>query len=750
MLLVFRREFRDQLRDRRTLFMIGVLPLLLYPIIGMAFMQLAQFMRNNASRVLIVSHEDHFGEPPLVVDGRLAGLVEHDARRVQVTMRLVDEWHLGTDDLAAQQWIENGQLDVVVYFPPNFHRRIRELRPIISQVDNLREETGRELDASAEDRDSVKVPAPAIFYSEAKDRSRIAYERVEAALLGWRRAIVEQTLTRNGIALEAVQPFDIGKRDISRPVIRQTAIWSKILPFVIVIWAMTGAFYPAVDLCAGEKERGTLETLLCSPAERLEIVWGKLLTVMLFSMSTALLNLTCMAMTSTFISSQFREMMSADTLQVMGMPPLSSYLWLLLALIPISALFSALALALATMARSTKEGQYYLMPLLLLTMPLLMVPLLPSVELDLGTSLLPVSGIVLLLRQLMEHDFQRVALYFAPVTAVTAVCCWTAMRWAVDQFNNESVLFRDCEIINLQAWARQLVRDRTPTPSVAQAWLCAIAIILIRFFVGMSTPAPTDWGSFASTASITLIALVLVPAILMAVALTTRPVLTLLLRGTSLYAILGAALLAFAMHPLAILLLAIARSVYPLDDAILLPFQEVVNQAPSWLSLLMVLALLPAVCEEFAFRGFILSGLRHMGNKWRAIVLSAALFGIAHGIIQQSIVASAFGIVLGFLAVQTGSIWPAITFHAAHNALAVLSPRWLERWMMPNHDLQVWVQTVDLGGEPCLIYSPLLMLAGLLLSALLLRWFQQLPTERSSEERLLDALDNQPQEPAMA
>ena len=82
---------------------------------------------------------------------------------------------------------------------------------------------------------------------------------------------------------------------------RRAAFWSKVLPFVVFIWALTGAFYPAVDLCAGEKERGTLETLLSSPAERSEIVMGKLLTIMGFSSATSLLNLLSMAITGTAV-----------------------------------------------------------------------------------------------------------------------------------------------------------------------------------------------------------------------------------------------------------------------------------------------------------------------------------------------------------------------------------------------------------------------------------------------------------------
>src|ERR1700741_688457 len=115
------------------------------------------------------------------------------------------------------------------------------------------------------------------------------------------------------------------------PTQRSAAMWSKVLPFLLLIWALTGAFYPAVDLCAGEKERGTLETLLSSPAERTEIVWGKLLTVMLFSMATVVLNIASMALTGTFILAQLEQF---------GAPPISALWWLAVALVPVSALFS--------------------------------------------------------------------------------------------------------------------------------------------------------------------------------------------------------------------------------------------------------------------------------------------------------------------------------------------------------------------------------------------------------------------------
>ena len=110
--------------------------------------------------------------------------------------------------------------------------------------------------------------------------------------------------------------------DVAEPARRRAVLWSKILPFIVMVWALTGAFYPAVDLCAGEKERGTLETLLSSPAARSEIVWGKLLTVMTFSMATSLLNLISMCVTGTFIVTQIQKMGAAHLPIEIGPPPL--------------------------------------------------------------------------------------------------------------------------------------------------------------------------------------------------------------------------------------------------------------------------------------------------------------------------------------------------------------------------------------------------------------------------------------------
>jgi sodium transport system permease protein len=168
--------------------------------------------------------------------------------------------------------------------------------------------------------------------------------RLLAVLDRWRSKLVQDTLQSRSLPAGTMQPFVMREQDVASPSGRNSALWSKILPFVLVVWALTGAFYPAVDLCAGEKERGTLETLLCSPAERKEIVWGKLLTVSVFSIATSMLNLISLTMTGALVVSRIQLPGPMAAAVSMGAPPLMAIVWLFVALLPLSALFSALAL----------------------------------------------------------------------------------------------------------------------------------------------------------------------------------------------------------------------------------------------------------------------------------------------------------------------------------------------------------------------------------------------------------------------
>jgi sodium transport system permease protein len=389
------------------------------------------------------------------------------------------------------------------------------------------------------------------------------------------------------------------------------------------------------------------------------------------------------------------------------------------------------------MARSTKEGQYYLMPLLLICMPLMILAVLPTMELSLGTSLIPITGVMLLLRRLMEGEFQQALLYLLPVIGVTLGCCLLAVRWAIDQFNNESVLFRENERLDLVGGLVHLIRHRPDTPTVAMAIACGLVILLLRFFVGMGLPVPDSWTGIAVLALVSLVGLIAVPAVTMALMLTRRPARTLLLRPAPPRSVLAAVALAACLHPLNMTLAQWVHHLYPIQEGSLGHLKRLLGEAPNLPLVLLIVALTPAVCEELAFRGFILSGLRHTGHKWRAILLSSLLFGIAHGMLQQSLMATASGVILGYLAVQTGSLLPCVAFHFVHNSLSLMVARFAALSGEDRPALQWLLQSV---GDFQIYWWPVL-LVSIGLAWLLLRWFRRLTYEPTPEEQFQQSLD---------
>lgn len=734
--LIFQREVRDQLRDRRTLFMIAVLPLLLYPLIGMSMFQVMQFVSEQATKVLIVGAEELPAAPKLIDDRHFdAAFFSAPARNRLLEVTLLGGKTTGKAGdreallAKARQAVERGEYEAAIYFPPGFGDRLREFRANLSQ-----RLTGGAGSAPARD---MKIPGPEIYYNTAKEKSQITFGRVSQVLARWTEEIGKQNLTENNLPVSTAHPFEVREHDVAvAQGHRDSAVWSKVLPFLLLIWALTGAFYPAIDLCAGEKERGTLETLLVSPAERSEIVWGKLLTVMLFSMITSLLNLLSVGMTGMFVV----RVLPAE-LQHMGRPPALTALWLGLALLPMSALFSALCLALASFARSSKEGQYYLMPLMLVTMPLVILPMAPGVELNLGNSLIPVTGVVLLLRALLEGNLAQAWPFVPVVVVVTLGCCLWATRWAVDQFNSENVLFRESERFDLGLWLKHVMRDRGDTPGPAAALLCGLLILVIVFFMSLSIKRPPEgaFGPFAQLVLVIQLAVIATPALIMTIMLTRSPRRTLLLNLPRWWTLPAAAVLAVAVHPMAAVMQEIVQRLYPPTEAMRQAMQLRFDPDPSWWQLCLVIAFTPAICEELAFRGFILSGLRHLGHKWQAIAISSIFFAVTHQEFHQSIVAGVMGLVLGFLAVQSGSLMVCSVFHFVHNSMPLAISYLLASEAAQGH----WKALVQKGETMPYAFSSPATVVFSLVAAGLLYAFHRLPYAPTREEALQDALEHE-------
>jgi sodium transport system permease protein len=685
--LIFCRELRDQLRDRRTIFMIVVLPLLLYPVFGVGVVQFALGFGDKPNLIGIAGSQylppltphsggfsplpavarlavtpagpgvlglgidqllgacaladaacRHYDYPPLLVNGRFPTAYLGSSMGAQaLQVKLLDG-----DDQAP---LEEKEVDLILRVPPDF----------CSQL----EEGGR--------------PTLRLATRAGDEVSRQASRRLRGVLARWKQYLREVRLIRHGLPANFDDPVALQDTEPIKPPDEVAAegvldLLVRIFPFLLVMWSLAGALYPAVDLCAGEKERGTMETLLISPASREELVSGKFLTIWVLSAATALLNLASMGITS----AQFSGMLPHNVLRP------AAIFWCVLLVLPLSAFFSAISLAIGAYARSTKEGQYYLMPLFLVTTPLIALTIAPGVELNAFYSLVPVTGVALLMQRLMTAPLDKVPwLYFVPVLVPMALYSWLALRWAIEQFKREEVLFREAERLEIRLWLRRLFRDKEALPSTGQALFCFTLIIALRWI-----PFAADPGSLLIRTGISYLAFVATPPLFMVLMLTTRPRQGLALRRPSLPALLVAALLAGSLlPPLVNLTLTILHQFPRLEDLLSesQPFVQELRtlrdgQGAFWWMYLIVYVLLPAVCEELAFRGFILAGLRRRFPVWTAIFISSFLFALYHMNVFQALPTFILGVVLGVLAVRSGSIFPGMLFHLLYNGMLLGVP----------------------------------------------------------------------------
>jgi sodium transport system permease protein len=697
--LIFCREFRDQLRDRRTIFMIVVLPLVLYPVFGMGIVQFAAGLERKQAVIGIVgSHylpsltptsggfsvlpvaarlaatpaepgmlssgierllgaaalahaaRRNYDYPPLLVNGRFPSIyLGSSAAAPALQVKLFDG-----DDGALP---DDEQVDVTLRVPPDLCSRLDEGgRPVLQLTTRGGDEGARQ-----------------------------ASRRLRSVLARWKQLLREVRLIRRGLPANFDDPFALEDTEPPKQPDEAAAeglveLFVRVFPFLLVMWSLAGALYPAVDLCAGEKERGTMETLLISPASREEIVCGKFLTIWVLSAATALLNLASMGIAS----AQLGGMLPRDVLGP------AAIFWCVLLLLPLSAFFGAISLAVGAYARSSKEGQYYLMPLFLVTTPLIALTFAPGVELNGFYSLVPVTGVALLMQRLMTAPLEQVPwLYFVPVLLPMALYSWLALRWAIEQFKREEVLFREAERLEIKLWLRRLFREKEALPSTGQALFCFALIIGLRWiaFAGAG-------GSLLIRTGISYLAFVATPTLLMALLLTTRPRQGLGLRLPSFGALLVAALLAVAVLPPLTNLTAAILHQFPRLQELLNENQLFVQELRTlrdgpgvgWWMYLVVYAFLPAVCEELAFRGFILCGLRRRFPVWTAILISSFLFALYHMNVFQALPTFALGVVLGMLAVRCGTVFPGMLFHLLYNGMLISVPL-LEHFGYPEEIL---------------------------------------------------------------
>ncbi|MEI8383662.1 MAG: ABC transporter permease subunit/CPBP intramembrane protease [Planctomycetota bacterium] len=639
------KELREILRDRRTIITLVAMPLLIYPLLGVTLQKLLMAQLAAKSKVeyrlAFQSRDDqrlfreNFGHGHVIVAQRTPYEASNRIEPLGTTEDPFLEFvgpdqETGSVDVGTM--ISSGEADIGIIFASNAQRQ------------------------------SVQME---ILYRSSSPYSCDARRFVEERF----RAINEEFARKELATVKhgRLLPFEIRAESLTRSGKDHGPTFSlaTLVPLILILMTVTGAVYPAIDLTAGERERGTLEALVSSPVPRHELLFAKYIAVVSVAVLTALANL--LSMIATAYASGLEGLLFGSG--GLSLRLVASTLGLLLIF---AAFFSAVILVLTSFARSFKEAQAYLIPVMLVSLAPSVICLLPGIEFNGWLSVIPLANIVLLARDVFDN---RVIPIWALATLLSTVLySAVALSAAARIFGTDAVLYGSDG-----SWLDLLRRPESSRQqaSLTQATL-GLAILFPTFLIlGGMTSRITDVSigyRLGINAGLTILLFAGLPIVLAAIsAVNFRSGFS--LGGASPLSFVAAGMLGLSLWPFAYELV-LLQTPDRLSEFVKLfeSFKTQLDAVPlAWK--LISLALVPAICEELFFRGYLQTAFREeMSTPW-AVGLSSLLFGLFHVIVRDALFFERFaptcflGLILGLVCVKTGSLWPGMLLHSLHNGL---------------------------------------------------------------------------------
>ncbi|MBN2065009.1 MAG: CPBP family intramembrane metalloprotease, partial [Sedimentisphaerales bacterium] len=453
---------------------------------------------------------------------------------------------------------------------------------------------------------------------------------------------------------------------------------------LMIISLAVAAFYPALDLTAGEKERGTFETLLSTPVGKTEIVTGKFLAIFILAMITASLSLGSMALTLIGQLSQFANSAGdqSSPFAALSISPATIAI-MLVVLIPLAFFICSVMMSIALFARNIQEAQHYVTPFYLCIVLPAVIAAIPTVEITKFTMLLPIINVALLFKELLIGNFDP-----ETITAVfISISGWAllALTVSVRLFQSEQLILSQEKGLPFTLKRSRLLPAEKPGVGLALG-LFAFCLLAL-FYIG-------SWFQSRSLISgiiITEWIIVLLPVMLTLWFYKINITKTLSLKAPRWYEPVISMI--FILATLVVVMrLGIEQAKYMpmpnMDNNKLLT--TMLSDNPSWwqtLQMLFAIAFSAAVCEEILFRGVVLSGLSKPGkNALPAVIITAGLFAIMHLSFYRLMPTFILGLALGYLTSRTGSIFNSMLAHCFNNAIPILIfhkrlPQNLTNWL---------------------------------------------------------------------
>lgn len=406
-LTIWKKELKDNIRDRRTLLSTIILPMLLMPLIIVGMGKLATVQVKSAETQVV----------------KIGVVHESNAEQFVNLLRATDKVDAVTLSGDAQAEVKDRKVDLTVDFPDTFNAAVQanETIPLKVYRNSLNTKSTTALG---------RLSTLAVEYNQTLLNDRLAEKGLSPAI-------------QNGIILSTVEVAtdrEIGGFGLG-----------YLLPLFIIMWASVGGQYAAIDVSAGEKERKTLEALLMTPVRRLDVVFGKFLAVSTAALVSVLIALSSMYAVFALGGAEFFSAVSGGgtsgvvqtSANGVNFSLESQALLIMFGIsILLVLLFSALNLTLAIFAKSYKEAQSYIGPsYLVVILPVVLVNTLPGFQPALGYFAIPVVNTVLLFKEVLIGTYS--ASHILLTAAVMTIMALAAIIVASRIYQKEGILFKD-------------------------------------------------------------------------------------------------------------------------------------------------------------------------------------------------------------------------------------------------------------------------------------------------------------------
>ena len=390
---IFLKELIDVLRDRRTLMFMVVIPVLITPLLVVGSIKFQEYQNKKSDekilKIALINETDD-----VIIKGFLSE---------QKGVEIIED--ISLDSL--ESGIKTDSIQGGMYIEKEFLSKISSNNTGIINI-----------------------------YYKSSDLMSRSKKRMKDALENYKKTVVTERLTNFNIDEKLLEPLDIVDVDMSTAKETIGKAVGGFIPYILVMFIFLGAMYPAIDLGAGEKERGSLETLLSSPATKFEITMGKLLVVSLTGLVSGLVSVLGIS-SSLFFIDNIPEQIQSTIMELINPFMIFSVIILM---IPIAIFFASMLLSISFYARSFKEAQSLMAPLNMVIIVPLFLSLGPGMEIDHATALMPLINVGLLTKEILAGSVEPI--YFIETLCSLLFFAAVGIKFSVYWFNKENTIFR--------------------------------------------------------------------------------------------------------------------------------------------------------------------------------------------------------------------------------------------------------------------------------------------------------------------